>query len=77
MEHAASGDIRKIIQNAQQQKKPPPEELVWKVFIQIVQGLEALHSLKVSKPSCAILMADEPSIAGSRRQLSIWHACHG
>jgi len=63
MEYAPDGDIRKIIQKAQQAKKAPPEDLVWKIFIQIVQGLEALHSLKILhrdiKPGNIMLMAND------------------
>ncbi|GLC62909.1 hypothetical protein PLESTB_001958200 [Pleodorina starrii] len=47
MEYAADGDLAKVIKKQQQSKRPLPEELIWRYLIQVVLGLQALHSMKI------------------------------
>lgn len=35
MEYAPDGDLTKVIKKWQMMKKPMPEDLVWKLFIQV------------------------------------------
>jgi len=47
MEYAPDGDVSKLIKKWAFLKRPMPEELVWKLFIQVVAGLQALHCARV------------------------------
>lgn len=47
MEYAPDGDLAKVIKKAQLMKTPLPEDQIWRYFIQIAQGLQALHQMKI------------------------------
>ncbi|KXZ44006.1 hypothetical protein GPECTOR_75g730 [Gonium pectorale] len=47
MEYAADGDLARVIKKQQQMKRPLPEDLIWRYFIQVVMGLQALHGMKI------------------------------
>ena len=47
MEYAKDGDLYAEIVRHQQRASYPDEEWVWKVFIQILRGLKALHQLRI------------------------------
>ena len=47
MEYSDNGDLFQKIQKQQAAKKLVPEEEIWSIFIQIVQGLAVLHSMKI------------------------------
>jgi NIMA (never in mitosis gene a)-related kinase len=47
MDLADGGDLQKKIDNAKKKGQLMPEKEVWRYFIQIVTGLEALHNLKI------------------------------
>ncbi|KAG2431324.1 hypothetical protein HYH02_013452 [Chlamydomonas schloesseri] len=47
MEYAADGDLAKVIKKQQMMKRPLPEDMIWKYFIQVVMGLQALHGMKI------------------------------
>lgn len=47
MEYAPDGDLSKVIKKWQMMKRPMPEDLIWKLFIQVARGLAALHNMKI------------------------------
>ena len=47
MEFADDGDVFQHITSSKQQKKYMKEKHVWKITIQVVRGLRALHELKI------------------------------
>ncbi|GLI64257.1 hypothetical protein VaNZ11_007459 [Volvox africanus] len=47
MEYAADGDLAKVIKKQQQMRRPLPEDVIWRYFIQVVMGLQALHNMKI------------------------------
>lgn len=47
MEHADNGDLFQHICDHQKSSTSFTEKEVWKVFIQVVRGLKALHDLKI------------------------------
>jgi serine/threonine protein kinase len=47
MEYAPDGDLSKVIKKWQMQRRPMPEDLIWKLFIQVARGLLALHQMKI------------------------------
>jgi len=47
MEYAADGDLAKVIKKYQLLKRPLPEDLIWKYWIQVTRGLAALHNTKI------------------------------
>lgn len=47
MEYAPDGDLTKVIKKWQMMRRPMPEDLIWKYFIQIARGLHALHSMRI------------------------------
>ena len=49
MEHCAGGDLQKIIKRCIQNKEQINEEFVWKVFAQIVSGLQYCHCRNSAK----------------------------
>jgi len=66
MEYAKDGDVYAEIVSYQQRGSFPDEEWVWKVFIQIVRGLKALHHLKIlhrDLKSANIFLSDDKQTA--------------
>eukprot|EP00877_Chromochloris_zofingiensis_P002096 jgi/Chrzof1/11888/Cz06g13190.t1 len=47
MEYAPDGDLAKLIKKWQFMKRPMPEDLIWKLFIQTARGMCALHNMKI------------------------------
>lgn len=47
MEYADQGDLYQKIVKHQKDQSFLPEETIWRIFIQVVQGLRALHDAKV------------------------------
>ena len=47
MEYAPNGDLSRFIKKGNELKRAFPEEIIWKYFVQICQGLHALHSNKI------------------------------
>eukprot|EP00201_Polytomella_parva_P011603 CAMPEP_0175073940 /NCGR_PEP_ID=MMETSP0052_2-20121109/20920_1 /TAXON_ID=51329 ORGANISM="Polytomella parva, Strain SAG 63-3" /NCGR_SAMPLE_ID=MMETSP0052_2 /ASSEMBLY_ACC=CAM_ASM_000194 /LENGTH=341 /DNA_ID=CAMNT_0016341963 /DNA_START=37 /DNA_END=1059 /DNA_ORIENTATION=+ len=47
MEYAPEGDLAKIIKKHQMMKRPIPEDFIWRSWIQIVIGLQALHGMRI------------------------------
>ena len=47
MEYADNGDVFQKICEYQQQGTTIKEKIIWKIFIQSVRGLKALHDLKI------------------------------
>ena len=47
MEHASGGDLLKKIQDFKKKGTHIPEDLIWSYIIQMVQGLRALHNMKI------------------------------
>lgn len=47
MEYADSGDLFQKIRRHQKEKYYIDEDEIWKIFIQIIRGLKALHDLKI------------------------------
>ncbi|GMH45647.1 hypothetical protein BSKO_13604 [Bryopsis sp. KO-2023] len=47
MEYAPGGDLSTTIKKHRVTRKPMHDDLIWKYFIQIVRGLQALHSVKI------------------------------
>ncbi|KAF5837626.1 kinase-like domain-containing protein [Dunaliella salina] len=68
MEFAPDGDLAKVIKKHQVLHRPVPEDLAWKYFIQVAQGLAALHSLRILhrdiKPGNIMIMANDVAKIG-------------
>ena len=47
MEFADDGDVYQRITASQEQKVYLKEKMIWKVIIQVVKGLKALHDMKI------------------------------
>ena len=47
MEYAPNGDLGRFIKKGNELKKAFPEEIIWKYFMQICEGLQALHAAKI------------------------------
>jgi NIMA (never in mitosis gene a)-related kinase len=47
MEFADDGDVYQRITESQEQKVYLKEKMIWKVIIQVVKGLKALHDMKI------------------------------
>ena len=47
MEYSDNGDLFQKITTHQKQQQYIAEDLIWKIFIQIVRGLKALHEIKI------------------------------
>ena len=47
MEYADRGDLFQKIEELKKSGRTLPEQDVWKIFIQIVRGLKAMHDLRV------------------------------
>lgn len=47
MEFADDGDVYQRITASQEQKVYLKEKMIWKVIIQVVKGLKALHEMKI------------------------------
>ena len=47
MEYAPNGDLGRFIKKGNELKKAFPEEIIWKYFMQICEGLQALHNAKI------------------------------
>ena len=47
MEYADNGDLFQKITKHQQEKSYLKEEEIWRIFIQVVQGLRALHEAQI------------------------------
>ncbi len=47
MEFADDGDVYQRITQSQEQKVYLKEKMIWKVIIQVVKGLKALHDMKI------------------------------
>ena len=60
MEYAPDGDLAKVIKKYQLMKRPMPEDLIWKFWIQIARGLAALHKMKILH-RCASPHSTQPS----------------
>mmetsp|Transcript_19825 Transcript_19825/g.43138 ORF Transcript_19825/g.43138 Transcript_19825/m.43138 type:complete len:627 (+) Transcript_19825:361-2241(+) len=68
MEYAPDGDLAKVIKKYQMLKRPMPEDLIWKYFIQVALGLAALHNMKILhrdiKPGNIMVMANDVAKIG-------------
>lgn len=68
MEYAPDGDLAKVIKKYQLMKRPMPEDLIWKYWIQVARGLSALHSMKILhrdiKPGNIMVMENEVAKIG-------------
>jgi NIMA (never in mitosis gene a)-related kinase len=47
MEFADDGDVYQRITESHEQKVYLKEKMIWKVIIQVVKGLKALHDMKI------------------------------
>ena len=47
MEYADNGDLFQKITKHQQEKSYLKEEEIWRIFIQVLQGLRALHEAQI------------------------------
>ena len=47
MEYAPNGDLGRFIKKGNELKKDYPEEIIWKYFMQICEGLQALHNAQI------------------------------
>jgi NIMA (never in mitosis gene a)-related kinase len=47
MEFADDGDVYQRITESHEQKVYLKEKMIWKVIIQVVKGLKALHEMKI------------------------------
>jgi len=47
MEFADDGDVYQRITQSQEQKVYLKEKMIWKVIIQVVKGMKALHDMKI------------------------------
>eukprot|EP01024_Parvocaulis_polyphysoides_P022306 TRINITY_DN20679_c0_g1_i1.p1 TRINITY_DN20679_c0_g1~~TRINITY_DN20679_c0_g1_i1.p1 ORF type:complete len:202 (-),score=30.83 TRINITY_DN20679_c0_g1_i1:21-626(-) len=47
MECATSGDLSRFVKKGAELKKQFPEDIIWKFFLQIVQGVNILHNNKI------------------------------
>ena len=47
MEYAPNGDLGRFIKKGNELKKAFPEEIIWKYFTQICEGLQALHNANI------------------------------
>lgn len=47
MEYAPNGDLGRFIKKGNELKKAFPEEIIWKYFMQICEGLQALHNAQI------------------------------
>lgn len=47
MEYAPNGDLGRFIKKGNELKKAFPEEIIWKYFMQICEGMQALHNAKI------------------------------
>ena len=66
MEFASSGDLYAEIVKHQTAGQFASEEWVWRILIQMVRGLKALHSLKILHrdiKSANIFLSEEKTIA--------------
>ena len=43
MEYAPAGDLASFIKAASASKLPLPEATVWQIFLQLCQGMQAIH----------------------------------
>lgn len=66
MEFAKGGDVAKLISECQQKDEKLSESQIWSFFIQILQGLESLHNLKIMhrdiKPANLFLSEDRKAV---------------
>lgn len=62
-EFAEGGDLSTKINNAKKSKNSIPESYIWKVALQLLHGVKALHNLKVFhrdiKPANILLTKNE------------------
>ncbi len=47
MEHADNGDLQSRMEELRKLKKLMPEEEIWNIAIKMINGLYALHSMKI------------------------------
>jgi len=47
MEYAEKGDLLKYLRKYESMKEPIPEDKIWCILIQIILGLQKLHSLNI------------------------------
>lgn len=47
MEYAEEGDLAKLVKKYVKCRLNIPEEEIWNIFIQIVEGLKCLHNLNI------------------------------
>lgn len=47
MEFADNGDLYQMIKRYQKSNRYIDEDEIWKIFIQVLRGLKALHDLKI------------------------------
>lgn len=66
MDYAENGDLYAEIINYQKQGTLPEEDWVWRIIIQLVRGLKALHTLKIlhrDLKSANVFLTDEKQTA--------------
>ena len=47
MEYSDNGDLFQKITRHQKEQQYIPEDVIWKIFIQVVRGLKSLHDIKI------------------------------
>lgn len=47
MEYAQAGDLRQLIDKSKETGESIPERKIWKILIQMLNGIQFLHQMKI------------------------------
>jgi serine/threonine protein kinase len=47
MEYAQAGDLRQLIDKSKETGESIPERKIWKVLVQMLNGIQFLHQMKI------------------------------